>query len=643
MPFQVSPNVQVQERDVSLFVPQIANTAGAFVGNFAWGPCEEFTLIDSEQSLFNVYGRPDDNNFKFWFTAANFLSYGNNLSVNRVADSAARNASAGGTAPLVRNNDNYDGALGYTAPTLTSTEYIARFPGTLGNSLKVSVCDYSSYQFTEQVSSITTTGATIAAPGLDRPVPRGSWVEFIVNGVTYRWQTTADASSGATSLAFSNVTGASTSVSGVANATILWEFWDQVESRPSNSRYALSKNSASSSATIYDELHVVVVDEDGVITGTAGTVLEKFIGVSKASDAIGTDGSGNYYRTRINNDSKWIRWGSHAAGSLLNTAQVAWGSVMPAASTGFTTMASVQSRSLTGGVDVTPTDGLLQNEYIKLANAELYDVSLLPVVGVNADNATARYVLDNIVDVRRDCVLFTGPTSQNLTNSTAVVNDRNTYFNKDSTYAVYDSGWKYQYDRYNDVYRWMPLAGDIAGLCARTDQVAEAWFSPGGYTRGQIKNVVKLNWTPSKTERDVLYRNQINPVITQPGLGTLLFGDKTCTSKPSAFDRINVRRLFIILEKTIATAAKFQLFEFNDGFTRSQFRALVEPFLRDVQGRRGIIDFQVVCDDTNNTAEVIDRNEFVADIFIKPARSINFITLNFVATRSGISFEEVGA
>jgi phage tail sheath protein FI len=285
----------------------------------------------------------------------------------------------------------------------------------------------------------------------------------------------------------------------------------------------------------------------------------------------------------------------------------------------------------------------MQIEYLKLANAELFDVSLIPVVGVVADNATARYVLDNVAESRRDCVVFVSPTSQNIVDATAMVNDKNTYFNKDSTYAVVDSGWKYQYDRYNDVYRWLPLAGDIAGLCARTDQIAEAWFSPGGYSRGQIKNVVKLNWTPGKTARDLLYRNQINPVVTQPGLGTLLFGDKTCTQKPSAFDRINVRRLFIVLEKTIATAAKFQLFEFNDDFTRSQFRALVEPFLRDVQGRRGIIDFRVVCDDTNNTAEVIDRNDFVADIYIKPARSINFITLNFVATRSGISFEEIGA
>jgi phage tail sheath protein FI len=329
---------------------------------------------------------------------------------------------------------------------------------------------------------------------------------------------------------------------------------------------------------------------------------------------------------------------------LVGAGGTAWGSSSPTvAGSSFVTMTQVVSRSFTGGVDVIPTDGLLQTEYVKLANAELYDVSLIPVVGVNIDNLTARYVVDNVADIRRDCVVFVSPTSSSLITAAQVVADRNTNFNKDTTYAVMDSGWKYQYDRYNDLYRWIPLAGDTAGLCVRTDLLADPWFSPGGYTRGQIKNLVKLNWTPSKTDRDNLYRFQINPVITQPGAGTLLFGDKTLTQKPSAFDRINVRRLFIVLEKAIATAAKFQLFEFNDAFTRSQFNALVEPFLRDVQGRRGIIDFKVVCDETNNTAEVIDRNEFIADIYIKPARSINFITLNFVATRSGISFEEVGA
>ena len=638
MAFQVSPNVLVQERDVSLFVPQVSTTAGAFVGNFNWGPAETYVTVDSEKTLYNAFGKPDDNTFKYWFTAANFLSYGNNLQVNRVADSAARNAVAQGSAVLIKNQDNYDGTLGYTAPTLTGTEYVAKYPGTLGNNLKVSFCDYNAYQFTNTASAIRTTGAVVTS--LTRAVPKGSWLEVNIGGSTYRFQTTADAALSATTLVFTNNTGGLTETAN-SSATILWEYWDQVDSRPSTTRFAQSKASATSTTTIYDELHVIVADEDGGITGVAGTVLEKFTGLSKASDAISQSGVSNYYKNFINTNSAYLWWGTHT--TALSTAQIAWGSASPAASTGFTLLSGAITRSFSGGVDVTPTDGLLQTEYAKLANAELYDVSLIPVVGVAADNATARSVVDNVADVRRDCVVFASPTTSNLITATSVVNDRNTNFNKDSTYAVMDSGWKYQYDRYNDAYRWIPLAGDTAGLCVRTDTVAEPWYSPGGYNRGQIKNLVKLNWVPTKTDRDNLYRFQINPVVTQPGLGTVLFGDKTLTQKPSAFDRINVRRLFIVLEKAIATAAKFQLFEFNDAFTRSQFISLVEPFLRDVQGRRGIIDFRVVCDETNNTAEVIDRNDFVADIYIKPAKSINYITLNFVATRSGIAFEEIGA
>lgn len=640
MAFQVSPNVLVQERDVSLFVAQVSTTAGAFVGHFNWGPAEEFVTVDSEKTLYNTFGRPDDGNFKYWFTAANFLAYGNNLQVNRVADANARNAVANSTAILVKNRSNYNGELGYTAPTLGSTEFVAKYAGTLGNNLKVSICDYNSYSFTATVSSVTATSAGVAA--LARPVPKGSWLEVTIGGTPYRFQTTTDAALSATTLTFTNNTGASTSAANTAN--VLWEYWDQVESRPTNSRYVLNKLGVSSSATVYDEVHVIVADEDGGITGTVGTILEKFQGLSKAADAISSDGLSAYYKNYINTYSQWLWWGSHTTNVTSSAGQsIALGSTTYTASTGFNVFNQIVTRSFSGGIDVTPTDGLLQTEYYKLQNAEVYDVSLVPVVGVLNDNATARYVADNIADVRRDCVVFVSPTSSALISASQVVNDRTTNFNKDTSYAVMDSGWKYQYDRYNDLYRWVPLAGDTAGLCVRTDLVADPWYSPGGYNRGQIKNLVKLNWTPNKTDRDNLYRYQINPIITQPGAGTLLFGDKTVTQKPSAFDRINVRRLFIVLEKAIATAAKFQLFEFNDAFTRSQFVALVEPFLRDVQGRRGIIDFRVVCDETNNTAEVIDRNEFVADIYIKPAKSINFITLNFVATRSGINFEEIGA
>jgi len=641
MPFQVSPNVLVQERDVSLFVPQVSTTAGAFVGNFSWGPCEEFITLDSEKALYNQFGKPDNSNYTFWFTAANFLSYGNNLQVSRVADSVSRNASAAGTAPLVKNKNHYEGGPGYTAPTLTSTEFVARYPGTLGNSLKVSACDYNSYQFDVSLSSVSTlytTGATVSA--LTRPAPKGSWLEITTAGGTYRFQLTADAATGATTVAFTNTTGVAPSTT---SSTMLWEFWQNVDRRPSNTKFALDKTGQPSTAEIYDEIHVVVVDEDGAISGFAGTILEIHKGLSKATDAKDTDGTSLYYPTYINLGSQYIYWGSHNSYEVSSAGfTVGSGNVVPT-SGGFKKWSQAQSRSLSGGVDVTPTDGLLQTEYARLAQTETYDVSLIPVVGVTADNNTARYVVNNVAEVRRDCVVFTSPTSKDLITGTAVVNDRNTNFNIDSSYAVMDSGWKYQYDRYNDVYRWLPLAGDIAGCAVRTDAQSEPWYSPGGYSRGQIKNVVKLNWNPTKTDRDNLYRSQINPVMQQPGAGTILFGDKTCTQRPSAFDRINVRRLFIVLEKAISTAAKFQLFEFNDAFTRAQFNSLVEPFLRDVQGRRGIIDFQVVCDDSNNNGDVIDRNEFVADIYIKPNKSINFITLNFVATRTGVSFEEVGA
>jgi phage tail sheath protein FI len=291
-----------------------------------------------------------------------------------------------------------------------------------------------------------------------------------------------------------------------------------------------------------------------------------------------------------------------------------------------------------------PSAGNLQTAFSQFSNDELFDVSLIPLGAV--DSATAIYVINNVAEVRKDCIVFVSPELADVVNNigdeaTDVTAFRDTL--PSSSYAVMDSGFKYQYDRYNDVYRYVPLNGDTAGLAVRTDFVADPWFSPAGFNRGQIKNVVKLPFSPRKSERDTLYKKGVNPVVTFPGQGTVLFGDKTLLAKPSAFDRINVRRLFIVLEKAIATASKFQLFEFNDAFTRAQFRNLVEPFLRDVQGRRGITDFKVVCDETNNTGEVIDRNEFVADIFIKPARAINFIQLNFIATRTGISFEEVGA
>jgi len=390
-----------------------------------------------------------------------------------------------------------------------------------------------------------------------------------------------------------------------------------------------------------DELHIIVIDAGGVITGTQGAVLEKYAFLSKASDAKKSDGTNNYYKEAINSQSQYIWWMDHIADGTN------WG--QSAAGRAFVDLADADTTRLAGGTDnYSVTDGQKQNAFALLANSELYDISL--VMAGKASAAVANYVIGSVAETRLDCVAFISPedvsTGDPIIGTTSDQADAIIAYRDllpSTSYAVLDSGFKYQYDRYNDKYRWVPLNGDIAGLCARTDYTNDPWWSPGGLNRGQIKNVVRLAFNPTKTDRDNLYKSGVNPVVTFPGEGTVLFGDKTLLAKPSAFDRINVRRLFIVMEKAIATAAKFQLFEFNDSFTQAQFKNLVEPFLRDVQGRRGITDFVVKCDGSNNTGEVIDRNEFVADIFVKPNRSINFITLSFVAARTGINFSEIGA
>jgi hypothetical protein len=414
-----------------------------------------------------------------------------------------------------------------------------------------------------------------------------------------------------------------------------WTYKDNFNTAPGTSTYATSVGGTN------DEVHVIVIDEDGLWTGTPGTVLEKFAYLSKASDAKSSNGSTSYYKNVVNSDSKYVYWMDHP------TVGTNWGTVASAKT--FVNLSAPISRSLSGGVDdLAASDANVMNAWALFADDATYDISLIPVGA--ATSTVANYVISNICDVRLDCVAFVSPqntstgeviTGSGSTATTAIKAYRDAL--PSTSYAVMDSGYKYQYDRYNDVYRFVPLNGDVAGLCARTDNTNDPWFSPGGLNRGQIKNVVKLAINPTKADRDVLYQAGVNPVVTFPGEGTVLFGDKTLLAKPSAFDRINVRRLFIVMEKAIATAAKFQLFEFNDSFTQAQFRNLVEPFLRNVQGRRGITDFKVVCDGTNNTGEVIDSNNFVADIFVKPNRSINFITLNFIAARSSISFTEIGA
>ena len=578
MPFQLSPGVAVVEKDFSAIVPAVSTSAGAFAGVFAWGPVLDPVTITSENTLIQRFGKPTDSNFDSFFTAANFLSYTNNLLVVRVDTDNAKNAVTTGTAVKINNFDDYN--TNYSNGEGSVGEWAAKYPGALGNSLKVSMADQTTF-------------------------------------------------------------------SG-------WDYEAEFDSAPSTSSYADSVGGSN------DEIHVIVIDEDGLWTGTQGAILEKFAYVSKASDAKKADGTNNYYKNVINSQSKYIWWMDHTSSVATSvngtgTSGVAWGTA--AANVGFKDLTGVITKSLSGGVDdLSATDGQLEDGFALFANAEQYDISLIPLGKVSETVAT--YVINNIAEVRLDCVVFASPQYivDNTTGGTdgdtiqgAAVSDMidaiNEYRNAlpSTSYAVLDSGAKYQYDRYNDKYRYVPLNGDVAGLAARTDYTNDPWWSPAGLNRGQIKNVVRLAFNPGKTERDTLYKAGVNPVVNFPGQGTVLYGDKTLLSKPSAFDRINVRRLFIVLEKAIATAAKYQLFEFNDSFTRAQFKNLVEPFLRDVQGRRGVTDFRVVCDDTNNTGEIIDRNEFVADIYIKPNRSINFITLNFIAARSSVAFTEIGA
>lgn len=419
--------------------------------------------------------------------------------------------------------------------------------------------------------------------------------------------------------------------------SVEWKYKEFFNKIPGTSAYAASLGG------LNDELHVAVVDADGTITGTAGRVIEKFQALSKASNAK-SSGRNNYYKDVINSSSNWIWWLDHPTESLVdgNVTHAVFGSTVEGSN--FKTLTQVIERRLAGGVDTTEANASsssYMNAYTLLADGEIYDVSLIPVGAVSSTVAT--WIIQNVAEVRKDCVVFVSPSLRIGTSSTIAtqtVKDRNAL--PSSSYAVMDSTWKYQYDRYNDKYRWIPMNGDTAGLCARTDELADPWFSPGGFNRGQVKNVIKVAFNPNEAQRNVLYVAGVNPIVTFPGQGTVLYGDKTMQAKASAFDRINVRRLFIVLEKAIATASKFQLFEFNDPFTRAQFKNIVEPFLRDVQGRRGIIDFKVRCDESNNTPTIIDSNQFVADIYIKPNRSINFITLNFIAAKTGASFEELG-
>lgn len=766
MAFQLSPGVNISEIDLTTVVPSVATTDAAIGGIFRWGPVEERVLVTSEKTLVERFGKPNNNNAETFFSAANFLAYGNRLYVARAAsmtnaDSTSTTFSSvavvdGGTlsnsdllAAAVKNSNDYENK------TFTNTDvvFVAKYPGAIGNSLKVSVCDslnaYSSnvtlangytavtigsntgvVKFSNtagsgpedfanavatgdyllvgnttvgeqylKISSVTV-GAN-AASNVDVAdanvnitsnfitftndgFANGDYVTYsntdgseiggLTNGAEYyvveanttgfklsttpfgsEIDITASANSSTThnflnstrtaTVNFSNTLRLKQNAVSTGTVQRFWEFYNVVDAAPGQSTW----QAANGNTSAQDELHVVIVDEDGEFSGSAGTILEVFQGVSRATDAKNEDNSVNYYKEVINDTSNYIWYANDLSGAASNTA------------TNLATSTNVQPTTISmaqgadGLTESTATLAAIGAAYDLFASAEDVDISLViqgkPIGGsttVNGETVQdfqlANYIIDNICEVRKDCIALISPPKATVLNNLgseaiSMKNWRGAV--RSTSYAVLDSGYKYQYDRYNDLYRWIPINGDVAGLCAQTDATNDAWWSPAGFNRGNIKNIIKLAWNPSEEERNILYPNGINPIVTFPGQGTVLFGDKTLQAKPSAFDRINVRRLFIVLEKAIATSARYSLFEFNDPFTRSQFKNLVTPFLRNIQGRRGITDFLVICDETNNTPQVVDSNQFVGDIYIKPARSINFIQLNFVAVGSGVQFSEV--
>ena len=686
MPFQLSPGVNVTEIDLTGIVPAVATTDGAIAGVFNWGPVGTRQLIDTETKLVDTFGKPNSNNYETWFTSSNFLSYGNRLYVTRVANTTKNDT---GTISAIANSASVANVAAQTVKNVADFEsktfdpnvlYVARYPGALGNSLKITVCDSSSaFSSSLNMNGLTATEALDVSANLSVGIGRtyanlnvtagggGSALNcntYITNlianvsigdylsvgnttignqnlRVTSIGAIIANSSGAFATIGFDSnyrlATAFTTSTSVNSSVTRYWEGSLAVGNAPVVSDYQYQFGNPTS----VDGIHIVVTDENGAFTGVPGTILETFAGLSRSTDAKTVGGQTNYYKTVINQTSKYVWAVNDRSGAA------------SASSASLTTSSNKTpgSYSFAGGKDgadeKTIPLGILANGYDLYKSSEDVDISLIlqgKARGTIGTHELANYLIDNICETRKDCIVLISPDDSVVTGNAGneavkLVEWRNSVH--DSSYAVMDSGYKYQYDRFNDVYRWVPCNGDIAGLCVRTDNSRDPWWSPAGFNRGQIKNLVKLRWNPRQADRDILYKSGVNPLVSFPGQGTVLYGDKTLQSKPSAFDRINVRRLFIVLEKAIATASKFFLFEFNDEFTRAQFKSLITPYLRDVQGRRGITDFLVVCDGTNNTGERIDRNEFWGDIYIKPARSINFIQLNFVAVRTGVQFSEI--
>lgn len=723
-----SPGIVVREVDLTIGrVDATSGSIGALVAPFTKGPVEDAQLIESEEDLLQTFGQPYsvDKHYEYWMVASSYLAYGGTLQVIRADDYNSltgvglKNAFVGTASSIRIKSDTHYNQLGYDDNTITGVTVASKTPGTYANGLRVAIIDAKADQILT-VSGISTVGLAVTQTAAGRVVAGSAgtsvldgYIKGVVTGFT---GTTADVkvlahvstagtvtnvnyqnggvynfATGTVSVTAAGSNIAPTTAQTVSATTDWFESqnivltqtdangnpisleWDQLADAPGTSTYAAARGGR------FDEVHVVVVDDKGTITGNAGTILEKHLNLSKAKDAEYSVGSTSYWRKYLSTNSQYIYGGSAPAGittsGFTSGTATAIGSLdtdsgwdQDASGVNFG-LSGVVTSSLAGGTnygdktDYTTSGALtsgvddLITGYGLFENKEEIEVDFILMGAAHHPKEQSQAIAEKIIAVaeaRKDAVAFISPYRQAFLNDgtagTVTVNNIDTMTNNivgyyapitSTTYGVFDSGYKYMFDRFNNTFRYVPLNGDIAGTCARTDIEQFPWFSPAGTARGSILNSVKLVYNPGKKQRDILYSNRVNPVILSPGAGIVLFGDKTGFGKSSAFDRINVRRLFIFLEDAISAAAKDQLFEFNDELTRTNFVNIIEPFLREVQSNRGIFDFVVICDQTNNTAAVIDRNEFVADIFIKPARSINFIGLTFVATRTGVDFEEV--
>ncbi len=682
---QISPGVAINEIDLTTIVPQVQTSVAAFAGVFRWGPVGKRVLVDSETALVARFGKPTNYNAESFFVCASFLSYSGSLMISRAANTTSTNGVIGvlsaiansGTVAntlnqLIKNEDDF---LTKDGTFTGNVYYVARYPGAMGNSLRVTQCEtvdqfnstinLASYgangtvfnanagvnTATLLVTSNSITHANAQAVTLanlfsvgDQVMVGNTSIGKYFQKVTEVAYVPASDSAGNTTtgnatitLHFENEFKAHSDYTSDTTLLRYWEFYDLVDQPPGQSDHQATFGNVSAN----DELHVVIVDDGGDFTGVPGTVLEVYKALSRATDGKATDGGTNFYKDVINQRSQYVYNVNDRTSAVSNAS----GNLVSASTTAPLNLTF--NLGADGHDESNATVAVLANAYDLFASAEDVDIGLIiagKAKGGTQGGQLGNYLIDNICEIRKDCVVFISPEKDDCVFNVGdeaddIIAFRNTM--RSSSYGFLDSGYKYMYDRYNDLYRWVPLNGDMAGLAARTEQTNDAWWSPAGYNRGQIKNIVKLAWNPRRAFRDQLYKNGINPVVSFPGQGVLLFGDKTMLTKPSAFDRINVRRLFIVLEKAIGEASKYSLFEFNDEFTQALFRNLVNPYLRDVKGRRGVTDFLVVCDDTNNTPYVVDTNQFVGDIYIKPARSINFIQLNFIAVPTGIQFAEV--